>query len=762
MRAALSNIALALFLLQATSTSADPCSLADGSIITRTDVCDRADIAKDLSDIWYELDADEPDYDRAREIYQDGKNSYKKDSNGDVTSTKRTLKGFSISAPDVMREEPTYNLMRLGMANLNTQRLDDFEVFGDDMVMQSFQDQDGDLPYYTIIVANVFPYIVHKLWDAVDDCAKAPDSVTDNIGLGVRALDEAMAFYVGADQESGGDEGDSFYMLAQYGGEVFQTNDPLAKVNLKMDELYEDASGYLSFNDACTEGSSTVEHLHGVVNRMIGQMNVVLMQLLIHYMVESSYEDDTKNWVKLFASMIVPQASKCRKSTYQFLYDNLIANDFDSEKNLSEVLGALQSIYGCLGFTCEDVGALHDAVLDEDGGVAQVNGVTIGTCADVPDQFPIAGYSPNSNVHQHSLIDLDILEIKQLSSIGLFAAARRIYAFGKHSIKESEKSPPPPRTLKGMATSENRDKIGAFYEIVRDYWGATAYADEFVEEAFEADGRLEDVSDAQRKEIITKTLQYQTVYMYALYKAHDAVQDCDKNDQLNNIVAVNAWDEAVAFFVGSLEGPRWPGADPDDGMLLFNLGTKRAANFGTTAESGTGKFNVDLMEFFDAGKGALERNDCKEVLNIVHKIERITLIPLMQGVLRYASKNEAIASFDMVDKGLAEGEAFAKAILPMVNFYEPDAALVIDENMIMRDDNKPVKDGPQDVADALASVLDDYDIPCNAIGRDGGSADICKNYRGSFYNPRSGAGKSSMVFGFTVAFFAALASVFTF
>jgi len=727
------------------------CSLLDGAIQLTTDVCDRADIAKDMSDIWYELDVNE-DYDKARQIYQDGKNSFKKDENGVATETKRTLQEMSTSAFEKMINEPTYGLMMHGMANQKLNYMADFLTFGDDMVMESFQDQDGYLPYYTIIAANVFPYIVHKLWDAVGNCAKGPDSMTDNIGLGAQALDEAMAFYVGAGQESGASEGDSFYMLAQvsainYG--TYGTDEQVARVNMNMMDMYEEARIYLSYTDACTEGSSTVEHLHGVVNRMIGQMNVVLMQLLIHYMAEASYEDDTENWIKLYATMIVSQTTTCKNSSYQFLYDMFIKNPYNPDM-FEPVLGDLQGLYGCLGFTCEDVGTLGD----------YYSAVQAVQCNPVPEKLPLAGYQPMTNVNPHALIDQDILEIKQLTTLGLFTAARRIYEFGKHSIKKSGEYPPPLRTLKGMATSNNRKKVLNYFDIFKDYWGDMNYADTFVEEAFNGEGKMKTASDAQRKEIILKTIQYQTMYMYALYECQDAVDDCISGDQLNNIDAAHAWDECVAFFVGSLEGPMWPGASENDGMLHFNLGTHQGPTFGTLSSSGsTSKFNEELMELFGLGKGALERNQCKEALNIVHKIERKTLIPLIQGVLQCATKNDKIQSFDMESEHLAEGEAFAKAILPLLDFFDSRVARTVRDNMIMDGTERPVIDGPQAVADALASVLDGLNIDCNEIGSDG-STNICMNDQ-LVFDEMSGGEKSSIAFAFTVATIAGIISTFT-
>ena len=82
---------------------------------------------------------------------------------------------------------------------------------------------------------------------------------------------------------------------------------------------------------------------------------------------------------------------------------------------------------------------------------------------------------------------------------------------------------------------------------------------------------------------------------------------------------MHAWDEGVAFYAGSLEGPNVGGSSA--GKMVYRLAEKRCANFGTcglagTSTSGTAKVNLDLFPLFAEGARLLERGEKKEYLPI--------------------------------------------------------------------------------------------------------------------------------------------------
>merc|ERR1719334_1072106 len=98
------------------------------------------------------------------------------------------------------------------------------------------------------------------------------------------------------------------------------------------------------------------------------------------------------------------------------------------------------------------------------------------------------------------------------------------------------------------------------------------------------------VGDYFRKEVIQKGIVYLNIYPYVIWEMQDAINDCNVGILDKNYDSVHAWDEAVAFYTGSLEGQSQGGLEGLDscdnstllcGMLQFQLAEKRCKNFGT-------------------------------------------------------------------------------------------------------------------------------------------------------------------------------------
>jgi hypothetical protein len=132
------------------------------------------------------------------------------------------------------------------------------------------------------------------------------------------------------------------------------------------------------------------------------------------------------------------------------------------------------------------------------------------------------------------------------------------------------------------------------------------------------------------------------------------------------VASVHAWDEGVAFYTGSLEGPGAGGNSA--GKLSYRLAEKRCANFKTCAAtgdstSGTSYVNTEVFRQLDIGKNKLLTGKCEEARPVLRKIVSLTSIPLIQGTLRYAYKLEFQFGSD---KERGEGAVFAAAIVPRV------------------------------------------------------------------------------------------------
>merc|ERR1711937_1127659 len=85
-----------------------------------------------------------------------------------------------------------------------------------------------------------------------------------------------------------------------------------------------------------------------------------------------------------------------------------------------------------------------------------------------------------------------------------------------------------------------------------------------------------------------------------------------------------------------------------------------------------------MFENFEIGKAKLAKGECTSTREQKETIERLMLVPLIQGTLRYAYKTD---KEPFSEKAEAEGTVFAHAVVPAV--YDCDAAAgnLIAENM---------------------------------------------------------------------------------
>jgi hypothetical protein len=184
--------------------------------------------------------------------------------------------------------------------------------------------------------------------------------------------------------------------------------------------------------------------------------------------------------------------------------------------------------------------------------------------------------------------------------------------------------------------------------------------------------------------------------------------------------------------------------------MIWGLGTRRGYQFQTLNSQGYPKVNSDLEDFLFAGRGEIDALECEMLQKTADNIQSITLIPLMQSVLKYAALNEQHAA-DSGNADLALGEVFASSIIPIIQIFDSASALILEENMLIQPGIKPVRGGVQQVANALGSAA-------NAMGinpRDLGSipeADPSLLYGGSSSSPALQPYKLSFVATLGVAF----------
>jgi hypothetical protein len=260
------------------------------------------------------------------------------------------------------------------------------------------------------------------------------------------------------------------------------------------------------------------------------------------------------------------------------------------------------------------------------------------------------------------------------------------------------------RTLQGFSTgAQNKMFDGCagcpYFDYLHyyNYYGDHNYADKMVMAALDGTatgftnsaGEMDftGAGDAVRTQIIKKGTAYMNAYMYVIREFEDGIDDCnagcigDRHSADCNkysLKAVHAWDEGVAFYTGSREGP----VGSSVGKLMHNLADKRCENFktclGTDGVSDVSAVNDKLFLEFDVGKRYLQGGKCEETRPVVQKIVNQMAVPLIQGTLRYAYK---VGKASGGEKEKAEGAIFAAAIVPRVAYCSAADAATIMNNM---------------------------------------------------------------------------------
>jgi hypothetical protein len=229
-----------------------------------------------------------------------------------------------------------------------------------------------------------------------------------------------------------------------------------------------------------------------------------------------------------------------------------------------------------------------------------------------------------------------------------------------------------------------------------------------------------------RGEFVKKGTAYMHAWMYAIREFEDAIDDCVSGTPTNaqSTGPVHAWDEGVAFFVGSAMETTVKMFSRPDGFLAYTLGNKRCANYktcGLDGESGDkqqSKQNSDLFVLFAEGQQKLVTGDCGGAVPIKDKIVEAMTVPLVQGALRYAHKMEHDSGATAKEAG--EGAIFALAVLPQVHACNATSAATIEKHASMNNfygaktyDYSAVKEAFESCYHKLFST---YENPCKEIG----------------------------------------------
>ena len=200
-------------------------------------------------------------------------------------------------------------------------------------------------------------------------------------------------------------------------------------------------------------------------------------------------------------------------------------------------------------------------------------------------------------------------------------------------------------------------------------------------------------------EFIIKGTVILNVWMHVIRQLEYALDICVPGVIERNQASILAWDEAVAYYAGSLEtGYTDASASPDDdrfksdayGALLYALANNQCTAFSTCGESGdqplgSAFVNLNIMRALQAGQYNLNDGQCDEAKKRKDEIMNLMKVPLIQGTLRYAHLREkGIVAYEPTRQKSqlhAAGAVFAASVLPLVHFCNPSDAAALYETM---------------------------------------------------------------------------------
>jgi hypothetical protein len=309
-------------------------------------------------------------------------------------------------------------------------------------------------------------------------------------------------------------------------------------------------------------------------------------------------------------------------------------------------------------------------------------------------------------------LDLDIVQIGILAQTEAFVAAIDMYVNGYNSRprrQESNKA----LSLKSLAIDSKRFIVQDQFSQFSSYYGSDSFADDEIMAALQKEGVYATASVDQRREAVIRMFQCMVSYMTLLTNLYSAVDECSADRVAE---ATTFWDQAVALFVGSIEG-ELRGGDPNGyGELLYSLAKEVCDDFGTCEASSDASSNQDLLDSFSDGLNLIVEKQCDSAERYI-KSEILPLLPisLIQGVLFYSTEMEDLEA-GTTDAELAAGYVLSRAILPLVNDTNSTSADTIDANMGFQLTADPVSAGSPAIFTAITYVLPGMNVDCKRIG----------------------------------------------
>ncbi|CAB9498002.1 expressed unknown protein [Seminavis robusta] len=606
-----------------------------------------------------------------------------------------SLSDVSSQAHLYMKEDPIFNYFRYALYDEST-----FESttgnaswpFADMVVRLALSPDhgnDAELAAEAAVIMNAFFLIQHRLYRAARECKQ---------GLNPSHLiDSAVALWIGREQQEGKfNSGWMMYAVAQQAAKDFGMNEGESAVNSDLMEMLNEAQVLADF---CPSQPNNFLVLRVLTSRIIEKFSIALVQRLMYFMSE-----DNLDYTELYGLSVIPQAVACDSKVYQELKGALI-DSFSRDVTINDAFyEQMGSLLQCMRITCEDLG-------DTSRASPKLQEIVANTCKKLDSSkgvTKLAGYVATFDVSEESRIDLDIRQIGVFMKTRAYQAATEYYQYGANSLKTDRAF----LSLQYLATAPERESVGTDFTIFSSYFGNNDnYADSIITAALRQENDYENASRLQLNEIVVRSLQTMVSYMAVLWMLSSAVNACQSGTASQEYL-----DTAVAYFVGSIEGPEAGGIFGGYGELLFGLAKEQCPHFDACSSTGDAEINKRIMSVLTNMQSRLAAKDCAAASSIYNDVLLTTLpVSMIEGTLYHAAANEKLEARS-TSKAVADGSILAGSVLPIVDSVNPESATAIYNNMAFDLNRRPVSGGKHVVFNAFAKAINAMGVDCNEVG----------------------------------------------
>lgn len=324
-------------------------------------------------------------------------------------------------------------------------------------------------------------------------------------------------------------------------------------------------------------------------------------------------------------------------------------------------------------------------------------------------------YTTTSIVQEEALLDQDVLAMGArlaLNTVDGMDNALSIYKEGRLADTSLTLAT---FTLQSLSTTLDTTSTSSLFE---DYYGVLDYANQWILGAFQdedsiattfTNGKMDfslfATHEGQAAAIKTATV-VMSFWMHVVQGLYLAIDSCNSQHTTS---ALNYWDQAVAFYTGSMIT-----TEPESqGVLLYSLAQVHCKTFGTCdlSSSGMAKVNIAVFSEFQKGQENLQSAKCQGAMSNADSIVNWMKVPLIQGTL--SSMYAMDFNNDARETTRAQGVAYAAAILPLLDQCGPKYAALVHRDMEVGNDSLG---SFQVVKEALELQYDCLDITCEDVG----------------------------------------------